>query len=762
MAMSEPRPTACILCSRNCGILARVEDGHLRDIRGDERHPVSAGYLCQKAARLDHYQNHADRLDRPLRRRADGTFEPIDWGTAIAEIAAKLLALRREHGADALAYYGGGGQGNHLGGISASTFRELMGIRLYYSALAQEKTGDFWVNGHLFGRQDCHTTEDVERAECVLFLGTNPWQSHGIRNARAALRAIADDPARAMIVVDPRRTETARMADFHLQLRPGTDAHLLSAMLAICVREGLEDREFLARHTVGFESLRAALLDVPIGAHLEIADVDRGLVERAVRRFATARSACVRVDLGLQQSPNSTLNSYLEKLLFLLTGNLGKPGGNNFHTFFLPIVGHTGPRGRGGGPPRTAVTGMAEIAGLYPPNVLPAEIDNDHPRRTRGLVVDSANPLVSGADTAAYRRAFARLDLLVVVDVALTETARAAHYVLPASSQFEKWEATFFNLEFPANAFHLRRPLLAPRPGTLPETEIYRRLAVAVGAIPERFPILERIARWDRRRPRLGLYYLALLLTIALRPGRRRALPFVLQGSLGKALSEGAEAAATLWGASLLYARRHAEAVARAGRRGRGRELAEQLFGAILGGPSGTVLSVHRYEDTWSFLAHKDRRVRLVLPEMLDALRALGKGPPVVPADYPLVLIAGERRSYNANTIYRDPAWRKNDHDGAMRIHPDDAARLGLADGALALCESARGSLTVRLEFCPDNRPGVVSLPHGYGLEHPDAAGGRAARGPLINRLTDAAHRDPVSATPYHKFVPVRLRPSPE
>lgn len=749
--MTDWQPTACILCSRNCGLLVQVEDGHLTKIRGDTNHPVSAGYMCQKAAQLDHYQNNADRLTQPLKRQEDGSYQPIDWQTAIAEIAARLLELKQTYGKECLAFYGGGGQGNHLGSMYSSTFRDALEIPYYYSALAQEKTGDFWVNGKLFGRQNCHTTEDIEQAECVLFIGTNPWQAHGIRNACPTLKRLANDAQRTIIVIDPRRTETAELADIHLQLRPGTDAFLLSAMLAILVQEGWEDQTFLKERTVGFAEVRACLQTIPVTDSIEHAGVEAEQVYEAVRRFACAESATVRVDLGLQQSLNSTLNSYLEKLLFLLTGNLGKPGSNNFHTFFLPWVGHSDAQALR----KTMVTGITEIAQLFPPNVLPAEIESDHPQRTRALMVDSANPVVSGADTQAYQRAFTKLDLLVVVDVAMTETARYADYILPAASQFEKWEAAFFNLEFPTNAFHLRKPLFAPLADTLPESEIYRRLAVAIGAIPERYPLLEQVARWYGRWPQLGLYRVALVIAMALQPKLRRTVAFALQGSLGKTLPD--DSTAPFWGVSQLYVQQHGEAVARTGLPGRGGRLAEALFQRILHDHSGTPISQHRYEDTWSLMGYKDQKVRLAIPELLEELRALQSANPW--PDYPFMLIAGERRMYNANTIYRNPQWRQSDAEGVLKIHPTDAAALDLADGDSALCESPWGELSVQVKLCETLRPGVVSLPHGYGLDYPDAKGQRIRYGPLLNLLTGARHCDRISATPFHKNVPVRLRP---
>jgi anaerobic selenocysteine-containing dehydrogenase len=505
--------TACILCSRNCGLRVEVNDGRLANIRGDDAHPVSKGYVCQKAARLAFYQANADRLEHPLRREPDGSFVRVTWDEALADIARRLTAIRERNGGRAFAFYGGGGQGNHLGGAYARQLVKAMQSRFVYSALAQEKTGDFWVNGRLFGDQRCHITEDVEHADVVLFIGTNPFQAHGIPNARDTLKALSKSPSRTMIVIDPRKTETARMADMHLQLRPGTDAFLLAAILAIIVRDGLHDRAFLSERCTGFAAVEAELRAVPIAEYARRADVPLADVERVARAFASAKSACVRVDLGIQQSLHSTLNSWLEKLLFLVTGNFGKRGANNFHSFFLPILGNTDERDARH--PRTARHRMYPIAGLYPPNILPSEIEHDGEDRIRAMFVDSANPVLTGANTGAYERAFAKLELLVVVDVALTETARLAHYVLPAATQFEKWECTGFNLEFPDNAFHLRHPLFPPRAEALPEPEIYTRLLEAMGALPKSFPVLAQVAAREPRATRHGAYLAALATYLA-------------------------------------------------------------------------------------------------------------------------------------------------------------------------------------------------------------------------------------------------------
>ena len=250
------QPTACILCECNCGIVVQTEGRTLAKIRGDKDHPGSQGYTCNKALRLDHYQNNPNRLTSPMRRRADGSYEEIDWDTAISEVAAGFKRIADTHGGDKIFYYGGGGQGNHLGGAYSGAFLKPLGSRYRSSALAQEKTGEFWVDSQLYGG---HTRGEFEHAEVSVFVGKNPWMSQSFPRARTVLNDIAKDPARSMIVIDPVVTDTAKMADFHLQVKPGADAWCLAAMAAVLVQENLCDETFLAEHAHGVEEVREVL-----------------------------------------------------------------------------------------------------------------------------------------------------------------------------------------------------------------------------------------------------------------------------------------------------------------------------------------------------------------------------------------------------------------------------------------------------------------------------------------------------------------------
>ncbi len=743
----EWRSTACILCSVNCGIEVKLEGRHIARVRGDRAHPGSRGYACEKAQRLDYYQNERHRLTTPLRRRADGSFEPIDWETAITEVAEKLVRVRDTYGGASIFYYGGGGQGNHLGGGYSAATRRALGSVYTSNALAQEKTGEFWVDGQLYGRPRCHTTGDFARAEVAMFVGKNPWQSHGFPRARAILREIASDPGRALIVIDPRRTETAALADYHLRVRPGTDAFCLSALLAVLVQEDLVDHEFLSAHTSNGAPLFALLQGIVVGDHCARAGVPEELVRTVARRIARAASVSIFEDLGIQQAPHSTLNSYLEKLIYLLTGNFARPGTMNIHTRMAGLGG-----GREGG--RTSpVGGHRLITGLIPCNVIPDEILTDHPKRFRAMIVESANPVHSLADSQRMRAALDALEVVVAIDVALTETARHAHYVLPPPSQFEKWEATFFTLEFPENVFQLRAPLFDPLPGTLPEPEIHRRLVRAIGALrdDDLVPLHEAAAQGR------AAYAEAFLRFTSERSDLAGLVPVILYETLGPTLGRGNEATALLWGAAHTCALSYPDSVRRAGFAGEGPALGEALFDAILTRRSGVTFTVDEYEETWRRLATPDGRVNLTIPELLPELAALPDEQPVRDREFPFVLTAGERRSSTANTIFRDPAWRKKDGAGALRISPRDAESLGVADGGRVRVTTRRGSAEAVVEVNDCMQPGHVSLPNGLGLSYPDDDGHPVVHGIAPNELTASEHRDWIAGTPWHKHVPARV-----
>ena len=754
--VSEWKSTACILCECNCGVevqLGGADGRHLVRVRGDDAHPSSKGYACEKASRMDFYQNGPHRLTKPLRRRTDGSFEEIDWDTAIREVAQRFAAVRDAHGGESIFYYGGGGQGNHLAGAYGRATRTVLGSRYIASALSQEKTGEFWVANRMLGG---YARGDFEHCEVGLFLGKNPWFSHGIPRARVTLREIARDPARALIVIDPRLTETAELADIHLRVRPGADAFLLAALIGVIVQEGLVANAWLSAHADGAAEVLPHFAQLSIPAYCAKSGVTQADVERAARRIAAAASVASFEDLGVQMNRHSTLVSYLHKLLMLLTGNFGKQGALYRPTAFVPLAG--GGDGAAGAERRTPVTGARIIGGLTPCNAVPDEILSDHPKRFRALLVESGNPAHSLADSARMREAIAALELVVVIDVAMTETARLAHYVLPVSSQFEKTEATFFNFEYPENYFHLRRALLEPEAGLFAEAELHARLIEALGALPHEAIAVLRAA-WQQGRAEFRAKFFAVT---SANPRLMGVAPVLLYRAIGDLLPKGFAEAAGVWGLCQMAAQRHPEPLQRAGFAGSPPEAADALFDALLAQKSAVVFSVDDWDESFKRVQTHNRRIQLAIPELFDELDALADEPAPGPtAEFPLILSAGERRSFTANTIIRNPEWRTKDRGGALRMNPDDARRAGIDPGGLARITTRRGSAQVAVEISDRMQPGHVSLPNGQGMDFAGANGERVTTGVAPNELTHGADRDWLAGTPWHKHTPARVEAFP-
>jgi anaerobic selenocysteine-containing dehydrogenase len=447
-------------------------------------------------------------------------------------------------------------------------------------------------------------------------------------------------------------------------------------------------------------------------------------------------------DLGIQMNRDSTLVSYVEKLVWLLTGNFGKRGAQYVPSSLVPIGrdrGHATGEG-----PRSPVVGAPIISGLVPANVITEEILTDHPARYRAMLVESANPAHSLADSARMREALRALELLVVIDVAMTETARLADYVLPAPTQFEKFEATFFNFDFPRNVFHLRHPVLDAPEGLLPEPEIHARLVEAAGALTE-----EDYAPLRAAAARGRLEFAQAFLSVVADPAKRRLASVLLYRTLGPTLPHDAAAGAVLWAAAHECARKNPAGVERAGH-GTGLEAGERLFDAIIDSPHGLEITHDDYEVSWQRLP--DGKIHLDVPELLAAVAALRDRPaPHQDPDWPFVLSAGERRAFTANTIMRDPTWRRRDPEGRLRMSVADAARLGVAAGDLVRLTTRRGSAEVAVDPTDAMQPGHISLPNGLGLT------GTATAGVAPNELTATEDRDEWAGTPWHKHVPARL-----
>jgi anaerobic selenocysteine-containing dehydrogenase len=727
--MGSWHKTSCICCAQNCGLEVMVEENRIVKVKPDKENLRSEGYTCRKGLKIPHYQHNADRLTHPLKREGD-TFRQISWDQALDEISAKLRDILDCHGPRALAYMGGGGQGCHFEAAFGVRLLRGLGSYYHYSPLAQELTGMFWVNGRSLGRQYLPLIPDERETDMLVAIGWNGWMSHQMPQARRHLKRISEDPDKLLVVIDPRRSETAERANIHLAIRPGTDALLTRAMIALIVQEGWHNSEYIANHVSGFEEILPWFADFDARDAIRVCELDYNEVREVSRLFAT-RNSSLHGDLGILMSRHSTVTSYLELILLAICGRIGVRGGNLIPGHLMPMGSHSDERESRTW--RTVATDFPAIMGTFPPNVLPEEITADRPDRIRAVIISGSNPLRSYADTTAYEEACGKLDLLVTMEVAMSETAALSDYVLPARSAFEKWDGTFFAWTYPEIFFQMRRPVVEPDGEPREESEILVGLADRMGLIPDIPESLYQAARGDRAE-----FAQALMAYAQSEPRAMKVLPFVLAKTLGPVV--GSFNLAALWGLLQTSPPSFRENAARAGF-DPGPKMAEQMFQAIL-----------------SELRTDDGKINVLIPELAEwvqSIDAASEEKALVPdPQFPLLLMAGRHFDYNANTIMRDPAWNDGKAYCTLLMHSSDARAIGATDEQMVRVTTDAGTEEIRLKVTETARPGHVVIPHGFGLVYQGET-----HGANVNRLTKNTHRDRLAATPLHRFVPCRVEP---
>jgi anaerobic selenocysteine-containing dehydrogenase len=741
--MGTMHKTGCVLCPQNCGLEVEVENNRIVKVRGDKSNVRSEGYVCRKGMNIANHQHSTDRLKYPLKRVGD-RFERISWDQAIDEIGSKMKDIVGQYGPKSFAYMGGGGQGCHFEAAFGVRLMRGLGSRYHYSPLCQEFSGLFWVTGRMFGRQPLVLEIDVEETDFLLVFGWNGMQSHQIPQAPKQLQQIAKDPEKSLIVIDPRKSETARIANLHLPIRPGTDALLMRAMIAIILQEGWENKEYIERHTSGLDEIKGLFTGFDARQAVKTCNLDFEQIREICRQFPTRRSS-LRYDLGVLMNRHSALSSSLAVILLAICGRIGVRGGNVFHGQMMPLGAHSDERDPKTW--RTVTTNFPAIMGCFPPNAMPEEILSDSPERLRAVFVSGAHPLRSYADTTAYEEAFRHLDLLVTAELAMTETAVMSHYILPSRSGYESWDGTFFPMTFPGIYFQMRRPIIEPEGEPLELGEIHLRLADRLGLIP---PIPESLYRAAEEGH--AAFGLALMEYAAKEPAALGSMPFILGKTMGRA--KGSVHIAALWGMLQTAPKSFRKNAARAGFTP-GMGMGEEIFQKIMDHPEGIWIGQLDPDQNFEEIRTEDGRINLVIPELRVELESLDaeheEAALALDPAFPFVLMAGRHFNMNANTLMRNPAWNEGKRACTLMIHGEDAQSLGIRDGQTVRVTTEAGSVEIEAELTEMARKGHVVIPHGFGIVYDGKV-----HGVNVNRLTKNTNRDWLG-TPMHRYVPCRI-----
>ena len=713
----------CTLCEASCGLRFEVDGARILSVRPDPDDVFSRGYACPKGIAMAEVHDDPDRLRRPLRRTGPGEFEPIGWEEAFALAGRRLRAIRARHGADAVALYMGNPVVHDHGALLLrAALQKSLGTRNAYSAGSQDTSPRFATSYYLYGNSFAIPVPDVDRTDHLLVLGANPLVSNGsilsAPNLRARLRAIRERGGK-VVVVDPRRTETAREADEWIPIRPGTDAALLLGMLQVLLERGRIDREPLRRIARGLGAVEKRLDAFRREDAARHTGIPVAVIERMALEFADARSSVAYSRVGVCNSRTGTLGTFATDLLNIAAGRLGAVGGAMFASPALdPARVLRLPGMDGHARWRSRVRGLPETLGDLPAACLAEEIETPGPGQVRALVCYAGNPVLSTPNGRRLAGALGRLEFMVAVDLYVNETTRHADLILPPAWALAQ---DHVDLLFPSlavrNTLRYSPPVVEKGPDERHDWEILLELARRLGGGPTGTPALDALLGLARR---LGWRFTPTKLAeLLLRSGARgdRFQP---------------------WRRRTTFAR-----------------LAEQHphgqdLGALEPGVARRVF-------------HRDRRVRLNAPPLLAALDALVAELPRPVAQDGLLLIGRRDLRSNNSWMHNAPGLASGRERCVLLVNPKDAEPCGVRDGEEALLESRVHRGPVRVHLSEEVQPGVVSLPHGWG--HRESARWQrvAGRRPgvSVNDWTDDAAVESVVGQSILNGVPVRLAPLP-
>src|SRR4051794_9088410 len=712
---SEQVVTFCRICEAHCGMVATVDDGVVTKLRPDPEHPLSRGYACPKGIAMTEVQNDPDRVLHPLKRRPDGSFERVSWAAAMADIGARLRALRDERGPDSIGWYmGNPGAFSYSHTLWVKGFLDGLGTRHYYTAGSQDVNNRFAASALLYGTPLLVPIPDLQRTRFLFMVGANPMVSHGsvltAPRVREQLHEITGRGGR-VVVVDPRRTETARQFE-HVAVTPDTDAWLLLAMLQVVFTEGLADESFLEEHAEGTDQLRALAEPHSPESVAERTGVPAETIRALARDFAGAESAAAYGRTGSCLGRFGTLVAFLIDALNAVTGNLDAPGGAVFGkpAIALDDIGH-----RFGldtyGKLRSRFGDFPDVLGNLPASLMPQEIETPGDTQLRALFVSAGNPVLSVPDGDALERALGKLDLMVSLDFYVNETSCHADYVLPAATFLERDDVPVAFLGFYTKPFiQATEPVVPPAGEAREEWEVIDELARALGVQPYSVPPLRVLGR------------------LGVRLSPRRLVDTLLR--LGP---EGDLFGARRGGLSRAKLRKHPHGIV----------LHDEIATGVLG----------------DRVRHDDGRVHLAPADIAAEVRRMESANGADPA-FPLRLIGlRELRSHNS-WMHNSPLLMRGGRTHALRVHPDDAAAHGLEDGGEVRVESKSGAVTVAAKVTDEMTPGTVALPHGWGHR----GGWRLANsnaGSNFNLLTsgDPADLERLAGMAFLNGIPVRLAP---
>ncbi|WP_341912543.1 molybdopterin-dependent oxidoreductase [Polaromonas sp. YR568] len=726
----------CPLCEACCGLELKVRDGQVISIRGHESDVFSAGYICPKGVALKDLHEDPDRLRTPLIKR-DGEFVPASWDEAFAEIERRLPPILAQHGRQAGAISVGNPSAHKIGLLLYfSRLAKALGSRNVFSASTLDQMPKQLSSGLMFGHWLSIAVPDLPRCDFLLVLGANPLASNGslwtVPDFKGKAKAMQARGGK-LVVIDPRRTETAAMADTHHFIRPGADVFLLLGLVHTLFDEKLVRLGRLAPLVNGVDAVEAAVKGFSAEVVAPRCGIEAQTIRSLARQLAGTPRAAVYGRIGTCTQEYGTLASWLVDVLNVLTGHLDEPGGAMFPkaaAFAHNTAGQSGTgRGISTGRHTSRVSGAPEVFGELPLTCLAEEIETPGTGQVRTLITVASNPVLSSPNGARLARALDSLEFMVSMDIYVNETSRHADVILPGLSPLEDMH---YDVAFPQFSWrnHARysAPVFAAPKDQPAEWETMLKLTAIVqgqGAQTPAREIDDRYFAEDAKK---------------------------VFGDQAQAVIEATQG---LFGPDRLL-----EVALRSGPYGDqfGREPGGLTLAKVRAAPDGIDLGelAPRMPEV---LRTPSGQIELAPPALLQDLQRAARA---IAEPVPAMVIVGRRDVRSNNSwMHNLPVLAKGPMRCTALVHPADAQRLGLANGTLARISNQGRSIEAQVQVSEEMMPGVVSLPHGWGHGLPGTRMALAAERPgaNLNALLDEDWRDPLSGNAVLSGVPVVLEP---
>ena len=738
-SVTETALRICPFCEATCGLVLTLDEGRVTGARGDRDDVFSHGFICPKGASFGELDNDPDRLRAPLVRRG-GDLVEVSWDEALRAAVEGLQRVTAGGGASVGVYLGNPNAHTIAGALYAPQVVRALKTRQVFSASTLDQMPKHVACGFLFGNPLAFTVPDVDRTDHLVVIGANPLVSNG------SVATVADFPGKLkelrrrggrLTVIDPNRTRTAQIADRHIAPRPGTDGALLFAVVNVLFDEELTDPSLggIAEHVTGLDQVRAAAREFPPEAVAEHCGVSAQEIRELAREIAAGPRTAVYGRIGTSTVRFGTLTSWLVDVVNVLTGNLDRPGGAMFASSPISSAPRPPKPGRGFSVGRwhSRVSGHPEVLSELPTALLPEEIETPGDGQIKAMVTIAGNPVLSAPDGERLSAALDRLEFMVSIDPYLNETTCHADVILPPPppSFSAHFDVALSNTAVRSTARY-SPPVFGLPEGTPDETQILSRLALGLlglgsdadpGLVDEQVisAVLGKEVA-DDTSPVAGRDVDELVAMLGDGPGYERRLDMMLRlGPFGDAFGSKPD------GLTL-------------------QRLKDNPHGIDLGPLTPRIPEILRTPSGTVELAPE--AILAEVPRLAEALDTTQDG---------FLLIGRRHLRSNNSWMHNLPALAGGSNRCTLQIHPDDAARLGITDSAVIT--GPAGKLEVPVEITDDIRPGVVSLPHGWGHTVPETRLAVAATqaGVNVNSLLDSSLLEPLSGTSVLNGVPVEV-----